>query len=376
MDICGYRQECLRSGSELEQVDAIAQSVHLWTRCRDYQGVVRTGRQAFAGGMISGLCDHLGIDERVRELASYAFALLDDCGRQALPVTRILLGEAGLAGDAEAWSEGSRDARAFCASLFDRIPGKEEGVQYLGIDGCPAGWFFVSLDDDGSHETGVVSRIDELESRLERCALALIDIPIGLPSSTIPTRRADDEARRKIAPRGSSVFPVPSRPAIEAPDYRAACMVNERTIGRQLSKQTWNIVPKIREVDEFLRRRVLRQKLREMHPELAFWALNGRRVPTHPKKTPEGFAERLRILSRHFSGSADVYQSARAQHPLRREVGDDDILDALVGAVTALHYPNVEALPPKPQFDERGLPMEMVFARSEGPEPPDEGSAD
>lgn len=352
----------IRSGSDLDAIDAIAQSVHLWTRCGDCQGIVRTGRQAFAGGMITGLCRRFGLDDRVRELSAYAYALLDDCGGQALPVTRLLL-DAGDAGEtASAWREGAREARAICVSLLDGGPKEEADVQYLGIDGCKAGWFFVSLEEGGSFDVGIVPVIEDLAPRLERCALALIDIPIGLPSGQTGERRAEVEARQRIAARASSVFPVPCRRAIQAADYRSACAVNEAVLGRRLPRQTWNIVTKIRDVDEFLSRRVLRHRLREMHPELAFWALNDRKVPAHGKKTPAGFTERLDILTRYCPQSMEVFRQARNRFPRRSDLADDDILDALAGAVTAIRYPGLDSVPAVPQFDERGLAMEMVFA--------------
>lgn len=362
MQHSSYPFEPIRAGSDLDAIDAIAQSVHLWTRCRDCQGIVRTGRQAFAGGMITGLCRHFGLDDRVRELSAYAYALLDDCGSQALPVTRLLLEPRDGEESANAWLAGDREARAMCESVLDGEPKTEADVQYLGIDGCKAGWFFVVLEEGGPYDVGIVPTIEDLAPRLERCALALIDIPIGLPSGLTGERRAELEARRLIAPRASSVFPVPSRTAIQAADYRSACAANEAVVGRRLSRQTWNIVEKIREVDEFLSRRVLRHRLREMHPELAFWSLNDRKVPLHGKKTPAGFTERLDILARYCPQSMEVFHRARERFPRRSDLADDDILDALVGAITATRYPSLESVPAVPQFDERGLAMEMVYA--------------
>ncbi len=34
--------------------------------------------------------------------------------------------------------------------------------------------------------------------------------------------------------------------------YEKACEVNEKLTGKRISKQAWNIIPKIRDVDSFL----------------------------------------------------------------------------------------------------------------------------
>jgi len=52
--------------------------------------------------------------------------------------------------------------------------------------------------------------------------------------------------------RKSSIFPVPCREAVYAETYEKACEVNKLLTGKLISKQAWNIVPKIRDVDRFL----------------------------------------------------------------------------------------------------------------------------
>ena len=48
-------------------------------------------RQALAGGLVGGLCEHLALDPRVRELVAYVYSLLDNEGSQALAVSRMML---------------------------------------------------------------------------------------------------------------------------------------------------------------------------------------------------------------------------------------------------------------------------------------------
>ena len=49
----------------------------------------------------------------------------------------------------------------------------------LGIEGCRGGWIWVSRDEAGV-ELGLVGQLCQIETRIARCGLALIDIPIGL----------------------------------------------------------------------------------------------------------------------------------------------------------------------------------------------------
>ena len=68
-----------------------------------------------------------------------------------------------------------------------------------------------------------------------------------------------------------------------------------------MSVQAWNIFAKIREVDAvFATQPNLQRRVREVHPELAFAALNDGRTMENPKKTRAGRDERLRTLSQHF----------------------------------------------------------------------------
>ena len=110
-----------------------------------------------------------------------------------------------------------------------------------------------------------------------------------------------------------------------------------------------------------MRSQDLQGKVREMHPEVAFWALNDRKPLHFGKKKQEGAEERLEILTRFLPFAEDCYKDALNTYK-RKDVAADDILDAMVGAVTAMHYPGIKTLPEEPIKDEEGLAMEMVYA--------------
>ena len=167
---------------------------------------------------------------------------------------------------------------------------------------------------------GVMAQIDT-----GTLAAVAIDIPIGLAPDG--PRRADVEARRRLGPRRSSVFPAPVRPVLAATSYTEACEISRAASGRAVSRQLFAILPKIREVDA-LQSPALQNRLFEMHPEVSFSELAGAPMQFH-KSTRQGRAERLDALRRAFPylrAVADV--RPRGTRP-------DDVLDALVGAWTA-----------------------------------------
>ena len=125
--------------------------------------------------------------------------------------------------------------------------------------------------------------------------------------------------------------------------------------------QTWSIVPKIKEIDEFLRSHPeARKTIRETHPEVCFRALAVN--PTiHSKKSREGFAERLYALSIYLPKVEKIINN-NLSSTKRKDVKRDDILDSMVAAVTASFGNNkVATLPKIPETDSTGLSMEIVY---------------
>ncbi len=201
-------------------------------------------------------------------------------------------------------------------------------MKYIGIDGCKIGWFWVGLDREGAYETGVLTQFPDIVKFLNDAELILVDIPIGLPSKGHESRLCDTEARKMISPRGSSVFPAPARSALRKKTYAEGSQENFRVLGKKLSHQSWAIAPKIKEVDDFLRTNKPGTTIREMHPEVAFCALNGGTPMRHSKKRTAGVNERLALLSQHWAPAKACYEEACAKN-LRKHVARDNILDGL-----------------------------------------------
>ena len=234
-----------------------------------------------------------------------------------------------------------------------------------GVDGCRAGWFYIAIGPCGQVRFGIVNRVECLVHQAADVDRILFDIPIGLPSDRLG-RECDEEARRRLkSPRRSSVFPVPVRAVLDHTDnYDNANETCQQLARKGLSQQTFAILPKIKEVDGLLRTIAkARRIVREVHPEVCFWALAECEPMEQSKKSELGQERRLEVLCRYWTVVKDKYQEILKAYP-RRELSRDDILDAAAAAVTALADESVlRTLPVEPPKDDCGLPMEMVYVR-------------
>lgn len=229
-----------------------------------------------------------------------------------------------------------------------------------GVDGCRAGWFRVCCNTkSGEIVFDVVASVEDLVDRAPAPAIVAIDIPIGLPDSG--SRDCDRLARECLGVRRSSVFRAPIRPAIDATSRAEADHITRQADGKGVSAQSWGIYGKVRLVDDALhRRRSLRAVFHEVHPEVCFWAWNGREPMKSSKKKADGRCERL-ALAEDWLGEG-VMARARGNR-LKKHLADDDILDAIAALWTAHRIASGEAerLPSPPPMDQDLLPMQIVF---------------
>ena len=221
-----------------------------------------------------------------------------------------------------------------------------------GIDGCHDGWVVVS-EIRGALSAWIATTIAELDARLPAPARVAIDIPIGLPQQQ--RRSCEVLARRLLgAPRSTSVFPVPARPCLAATSHSDASRINHALTGRRLSIQSWAIMPKIREVDAYVRHADRAHDLTEIHPEVSFAAWNGLKAMRHSKHSREGRLERAQLIDTLWPGGPDRLWAAldgRAQR--------DDLYDAFAALWTArrLARDTAVSLPAQPEHDSMGLSM-------------------
>jgi predicted RNase H-like nuclease len=195
----------------------------------------------------------------------------------------------------------------------------------LGVDGARGGW--VGVRWDGSTlSCHLAPTLAGLVGDAGPVALVAVDMPIALVEHG--TRAAEDEVRRLLGPRRSSLFQSPCLGALDFADddYPGANAWSKATVGRGLSKQAWFLVPKIREVRALAEASAV--PVREAMPELSFAAMHGDVPLPHTKVTWSGHALRRRLLADHGIDLPDDPGPAG-------QVAPDDLLDAAAVAWTA-----------------------------------------
>jgi predicted RNase H-like nuclease len=232
-----------------------------------------------------------------------------------------------------------------------------------GIDGCRAGWLAVSLSNDGSTRAYLLRTHAELLELFHTADRILIDMPIGL-SEQMPTRTCDRLLRQALGNRyASSVFSPPVRAAVYAHSYAEACELNAAIAGKKISKQTWFITAKIRQIDTILRQYpALRHIVYESHPELLFQRLHQLQPLIAKKRSLEGKQIRLQLLAEVIPTIHESFASIRQAYA-RKDVADDDCLDALVLAYFAQRSMSdgLVSLPNPPEYDACAIAMSIHF---------------
>ena len=238
-------------------------------------------------------------------------------------------------------------------------------VWVAGVDGCPRGWFRICREaESGALAFDLLEHPAQIWGAAPKPLVIAIDMPIGLPPRG--ARECDRAARALLGPRRSSVFPAPLRASLAAADRAEASRLTQAIDGRGVGAQAFGIYPKIRALDEALRSALPTDVIvREAHPELCFRAWNAGAPMAHPKRTPEGLAERLRCVARWLgAGLLDQARAAGSEGRFRKkDLADDDILDAAATLWTADRIAKGRAarVPEEAPLDECGLPMEIVY---------------
>ncbi len=239
--------------------------------------------------------------------------------------------------------------------------GETSNVWLAGVDGCTGGWIAAFVCPDGGEaRLRIVPRFADVVAAPEAPLVIAVDMPIGLPERTgLGGRAAENAVRPLLGARQSSVFSVPSRTAIYAGDYAEACARAAETSDppRKVSKQLFNIAPRIREIDGLLRAfPAVAGRVFEVHPEVAFWRLNGGHALDEPKKVKSRPYEPGLALRRGLLIAAGLPAAAVNAAP-PKGAGTDDLLDALACAAVArrLHRGEAQPFPDPPPRDAFGL---------------------
>jgi len=236
-------------------------------------------------------------------------------------------------------------------------------VPSLGVDGCPAGWVSIQAGEQFGWNIEIFPTIQDLWNSYSNSNLILIDIPIGLIEHGSTPRLNDFAARKYLtAKRSSCIFPTPCRKALYASSYDEANKVNKKITGKGLSKQIWNICPKIREMDLFLQKNYkAREVFIESGPELCYSALNNHKPLNFYKKTKEGMNERLSIIKSNCKYKSSPLDIGLNKYK-RKDLSKDDIMDAWILAIRASSgNSNLFIIPEYIEYDSTGLPMRIAF---------------
>lgn len=192
---------------------------------------------------------------------------------------------------------------------------------FVGVDGYKKGWVAIRIDESGFVDAACFSSFDELVAAYADARVIGVDMPIGLMDG--PAREADQAARDFLKGNASSVFNAPVRSALKASSYAQATAITKAKSNKGLSQQSYNIIPKIAEVDPYVKD----ERIVEVHPEVSFRLMNGGRL-AHGKKSWGGLRTRLGLLS---AVSIELPASLGEVD----DVGIDDVVDAAAAAWSA-----------------------------------------
>jgi predicted RNase H-like nuclease len=156
------------------------------------------------------------------------------------------------------------------------------------------------------------------------------------------------------------VFSPPARETLKATSFPMALALNREILGAGISKQTYCIMPKIRQVDDLMTRR--QRHVREVHPEVCFASLSDGRPMTENKRTRSGQTERIAVLRRRGLNVSAARLAEERERVGLGNVAPDDLTDALVCLVTAPHIRtgHARSLGDPEQRDAKGLLMEIA----------------
>ena len=227
----------------------------------------------------------------------------------------------------------------------------------VGVDGCPGGWIVVAESDDGLNASVHPDWMSVMRNR-ERGSLIAVDIPIGLPASG--ARLCDIETRAYLGgPRSSSVFPTPVRACLVPGSYEEVSARHRSCDGRGLSRQAFNLLPKIRQVDQYLLGHAADwPRIWEVHPEVSFKIWNAGCALQHRKTHRSGRNQRESLIDSVWKGERERIFAGVKGTGCRR----DDLNDAFAALWSARRIASGLARKwpeTTDEADERGLRMQI-----------------
>lgn len=227
----------------------------------------------------------------------------------------------------------------------------------IGIDGCRDGWIVAAIRD-GVLKLHKYADLEELTEKIpfDSC---LIDMVIGLQGNEEQIR-PDAIARKILKGRASTVFPAPCRKAVYGETKEERLAANVQVLHKKFTSQTDAIIPKMREVDEFLQANShYKNVIQESHPEVCFARLKGSVLMTS-KHDSDGIRERATVIGTYLPEVTEDWISSCSREMKCKE---DDVVDSICLAIVAnlMLQGRTETIPSEPMTDDTGLLMQMVI---------------
>ena len=214
-----------------------------------------------------------------------------------------------------------------------------QNVRVCGVDGYPDGWVVVTtgLSPATDVDISVVPGFDHIVALVKGGLVqhVAVDMPIGLDRGQV--RAADQECRKLLGRRRSSMFTSPPEVSINAETHAEATASATADTGKGLSMQSFRLFPRILEVRTAMTPE-LQPAISEVHPETSFAVLAGEPL-AHGKKDLAGVVERLDLLEPHFPEVRRQLLAAALP-----KVAIDDVLDAYAAAWSARRMASGDAL--------------------------------
>ncbi len=224
-----------------------------------------------------------------------------------------------------------------------------------GVDGAQKGWIvaYVPLRKGKGSYLKRYEHFSEVKAETEamNCQAVAVDMPMGL--SDEPNNEIDQELRKRLGERRSSLFPTPSSGVLSAQTYEEALERNREITGKGISIQAWNLVPQIRQVRNVVHPSDTDQFV-ECHPESSFAAMTGNAL--FSKKTEQGVIQRMDLLQEFVPDLESVLCS------LPQKCKMDDALDAFAAAWTAKRYVRGKSvIIGGRDYDKHGYPLRVII---------------
>lgn len=212
--------------------------------------------------------------------------------------------------------------------MTEFIHEKKSKGNWIGIDGCRGGWIIAWLKDEQHAEIFLVESLHPFLEKAPKQAVILIDM-ILYKDNEIAPRPFDQLAKSQLGKWHSRVFPAPPKVALKGKNYLAACSLSFYQSGKKISKQCYNLFPKIREANH---PSIPAKKLIEYHPEIAFKQLNKNAAIEASKKTEQGQILRKKVITNYLISDPLELKRINKKKKLWQA---DDVLDALALAIVA-----------------------------------------